>query len=112
MASDPDDFYANMPDNRKFKDTERMIEEGAKIKSGGQSLHKKSSQPEKGGSFNGAAAAMSFIMPGLGQVYKGQVWSGLAFFFGSIIGFYLLVVPGFIAWIVGVFHAGMSGNSE
>ena len=34
----------------------------------------------------GTAAVLSFILPGLGQIYNGQMWWGI---------FWLIITPGF-----------------
>lgn len=44
----------------------------------------------------GIAALLSFFIPGAGQIYKGHVFNGLAWFVGTIIGYMMLVVPGVI----------------
>ena len=46
----------------------------------------------------GLPALLSFFIPGLGQIVKGQVLKGIAFFFGTLIGF-TLIIPGIIIWI-------------
>ncbi len=57
---------------------------------------------------NGIAAALSFLIPGLGQLYKGQVGRGLAFFFGWVVGAALFVVPALVVWVVNIFDAARS----
>ena len=54
---------------------------------------------------SGLAAVLSFFVPGLGQIYNGQIGTGLLFFFGTAIGFLFLVVPGIVLWIYGIYHA-------
>ena len=51
------------------------------------------------------AALCSFFIPGLGQVYNGSMAKGIGFFFGTLIGLFLLVIPGIIVWIVGMSDA-------
>jgi hypothetical protein len=46
-----------------------------------------------------APAICSFLLPGLGQVIKGETGRGLAFFAGWIVGLFVMVVPGIIVWI-------------
>jgi TM2 domain-containing membrane protein YozV len=48
---------------------------------------------------HGIPALFSFVVPGLGQIIKGQVGKGILFFFGVGIGLMLLVIPGIIVWI-------------
>jgi TM2 domain-containing membrane protein YozV/ribosomal protein L37E len=51
------------------------------------------------------AALCSFFIPGLGQVYNGETAKGLGIFFGTIIGFFIFLIPGFICWIYGIYDA-------
>lgn len=53
-------------------------------------------------SVNGAAAVMSFFIPGLGQLYKGQVGSAVFAFFVTILGYFCFIFPGFFihAWVI------------
>jgi len=56
--------------------------------------------------WNGIAAVMSFFMPGLGQLYKGHLPSGLALFCCTLVGYGLFIIPGIFFHIVAVFDAG------
>lgn len=47
---------------------------------------------------HGIPALMSFFVPGLGQIIKGQVGRGILIFFGFLLGLCLLIVPGIIVW--------------
>ncbi len=40
------------------------------------------------------AAALSFVLPGLGQVYKGQILAGVVWFIFTILGYAFFIVPG------------------
>lgn len=53
----------------------------------------------KTGQKHGVPAILSLFIPGLGQIVKGQVGKGIVIFFGVILGFMLLVIPGVIIWI-------------
>ena len=45
--------------------------------------------------WNPAVAALcSFFLPGLGQIYKGQVFNGILWFCMTCLGYVCLVVPG------------------
>lgn len=57
----------------------------------------------------GVAALLSLIIPGAGQIYKGNVGTGLAWLFFVVIGYCLLVVPGLILHIICIVTA-TSGN--
>ena len=51
------------------------------------------------------AAACSCFVPGLGQVYDGEMGKGFAIFFGTLFGLFALLIPGFIIWIYGMSNA-------
>lgn len=57
----------------------------------------------------GVAALLSFLIPGAGQMYKGNVGSGLVWLFVVVIGYVLLIVPGLILHLICIFAAA-SGN--
>jgi len=44
----------------------------------------------------GVAALLSFLIPGAGQMYKGNVISGLIWFMFTVIGYFLLFIPGLV----------------
>jgi TM2 domain-containing membrane protein YozV len=47
----------------------------------------------------GMPALLSFFIPGLGQLVKGQVGKGILIFLSVVIGLICLVIPGVIIWI-------------
>jgi TM2 domain-containing membrane protein YozV len=51
------------------------------------------------------AAICSLVIPGLGQVYDGKLERGLLIFFGTVIGFFLLFIPGLCVWAFGIYDA-------
>jgi predicted nucleic acid-binding Zn ribbon protein len=53
----------------------------------------------------GVAALLSFLIPGAGQMYKGNVGSGLAWLIFVIIGYIFLVIPGIILHLICIFAA-------
>ncbi|MBL7699484.1 MAG: TM2 domain-containing protein [Chitinophagaceae bacterium] len=57
----------------------------------------------------GVAALLSFLIPGAGQLYKGNVMSGLLWFVFTGIGYFLLFVPGLILHFFCIIAAA-SGN--
>jgi hypothetical protein len=57
----------------------------------------------------GLAAVLSFFMPGLGQLYKGQIINGIIWFLFVCMGYAALVVPGLILHFFCVLGA-LSGN--
>ncbi len=48
----------------------------------------------------GVAALLSFIIPGLGQLYKGSAASGILWFFATMIGYAMFIVPGLILHLI------------
>jgi hypothetical protein len=44
----------------------------------------------------GVAAVLSLVIPGAGQMYKGQVGQGIAWLLGVILGYAFFIVPGLI----------------
>lgn len=51
------------------------------------------------------ALAGSTFVPGLGQVYEGNLLRGYLVFFGTFFGFFLLIIPGLIIWLYGIYDA-------
>jgi hypothetical protein len=45
------------------------------------------------------------LVPGLGQVYKGQILDGVCFLFFFVVGAAFLVIPGVLIWIWGIYNA-------
>ena len=50
---------------------------------------------------------LSFLIPGLGQLYKGQLINGFIWFVVVIIGYIALIVPGLILHLCCIGGAGM-----
>lgn len=53
----------------------------------------------------GVAAVLSFVVPGLGQIYKGWVGRGLLCLFLTLIGYFSLIIPGLILHVWAVVNA-------
>jgi TM2 domain-containing membrane protein YozV len=53
------------------------------------------------------AMLLSFLMPGLGQMYKGQVFNGIAWFFVVAVGYVFFIFPGIILHFICVIGAAM-----
>lgn len=53
----------------------------------------------------GVAALISFLIPGGGQMYKGDIGAGIVWFIVVIIGYIMLVVPGLILHIICMVNA-------
>jgi hypothetical protein len=53
----------------------------------------------------GVAAVLSLVIPGAGQMYKGQIFSGLVWLVFVVIGYALLAVPGIVLHLCCIFAA-------
>ncbi|HOI12481.1 MAG TPA: hypothetical protein PLG75_01405 [Methanoculleus sp.] len=51
------------------------------------------------------AAGLSLLFNGLGQAYNGQFARGVLVLLGSLLGLFLLIVPGVAIWVWGVYDA-------
>ena len=51
------------------------------------------------------AALLSLFLPGVGQMYKGEVGVGIAFLVGTIIGYLSCVFPGIVLHIFSIINA-------
>jgi hypothetical protein len=51
------------------------------------------------------ALAGSTFVPGLGQVYEGNILKGYLVFLGTFFGFFLFIIPGIIIWLYGIYDA-------
>ena len=56
--------------------------------------------------FDPLYALLSFFCPGLGQLCKGELWQGIVWFFGVLLGYALLIIPGVIAHAFCIVDAG------
>lgn len=56
--------------------------------------------------WSGVAAILSFFLPGLGQLYKGDIGRGLSLFIFTAIGYALFIVPGLVMHLLVVADAG------
>jgi TM2 domain-containing membrane protein YozV len=60
----------------------------------------------------GMAIVLSFLWPGLGQMYKGQVINGLVWMVLTIVGYFPLVIPGLILHLFCIIGAGRGDTSR
>ena len=51
------------------------------------------------------ALIFSFFIPGLGQVYNGDLWKGIAYLVTVPLGLLFLIIPGVVVWIWGMYDA-------
>ena len=74
--------------------------DASKCKHCGESLHGKRSNYN-----NGVAAILSFLFPGVGQIYQERFSTGLLFLFFTPFGYLLFFVPGIIIHFFAIFDA-------
>lgn len=60
----------------------------------------------------GVAAILSLLIPGLGQLYKGQAISAIVWFVAIIAGYACLIIPGLILHIMCIIGATMGNPYE
>ncbi len=53
------------------------------------------------------AIILSLILPGLGQLYKGQVINGIVWFIATVIGYAAMIVPGLVLHLLCICGAAM-----
>ncbi|WNY26116.1 zinc-ribbon domain-containing protein [Methanolapillus millepedarum] len=61
--------------------------------------------PKKSEKISFLSVILSFFWPGLGQLYNGQFWKGIAIYILTPIGLMFLIVPGIAIWIYGMYDA-------
>ena len=55
----------------------------------------------------GIAMLLSFLIPGAGQLYKGQALAGIVWFFAVCFGYLILIIPGLLLHLGCIVEAGM-----
>ncbi len=60
----------------------------------------------------GVAAVLSFLLPGLGQMYKGQIFNGMGWCVVTILGYAFFVIPGLVLHVCCVFSAAAGDPYE
>jgi TM2 domain-containing membrane protein YozV len=53
----------------------------------------------------GVAAVLSLVIPGAGQMYKGQIGPGILWLIGTVAGYCAFIIPGLIAHIFCIYKA-------
>ena len=56
------------------------------------------------------AVFCSSLIPGLGQIYNGESVKGFIFLFSTVVGLFLLLIPGLIIWIYSMYDAYISAG--
>jgi TM2 domain-containing membrane protein YozV len=51
------------------------------------------------------ALVLSVFFSGLGSIYNGDTLKGIAIYLGTLVGFFLFIVPGVIVWVYGIYDA-------
>ncbi|MFA6226337.1 MAG: hypothetical protein WC620_09250 [Methanoregula sp.] len=51
------------------------------------------------------AGFCSSVLPGLGQVYNGEIAKGYCFFLLALLGLFFFLVPGFLVWLYAMYDA-------
>jgi TM2 domain-containing membrane protein YozV len=54
----------------------------------------------------GTARLLSFLIPGVGQIYKGKVMSGIIWLILTTLGYIFLIFPGIVLHILCIINAG------
>lgn len=76
---------------------ESLTQDGRSIRRGNSAI-----QPH----YNlGVAAVLSLVIPGAGQMYKGNVGTGFAWLVGVAVGYAMLIVPGLVLHLICVVNA-------
>ena len=58
----------------------------------------------------GLAAALSFFVPGLGQLYSGRILAAALWFLGTAFAYWAVLIPGFIAHAICIWSAYQSAK--
>jgi TM2 domain-containing membrane protein YozV len=56
------------------------------------------------------AVFCSSLIPGLGQVYNGETLKGFIFLFGTLLGLFLILIPGLVVWIYSMYDAHITAG--
>jgi TM2 domain-containing membrane protein YozV len=81
----------------------RMDGSGAAAGSGSEIRHENEKNPQ-------IAVFCSSLIPGLGQVYNGETLKGFVFLIGTILGLFLIFIPGLIVWIYSMYDAHITAG--
>ena len=72
--------------------------------------HLYNTAPEKWN--RGVAAVLSFLFPGVGQIYKGQIVNGFCFMVATILGYFCFIIPGLIFHLCSIIGATMGDTKQ
>lgn len=77
---------------KKCKHCKEILDDGIREQKKVQFVYQQQSNP-------GVAAVLSFFIPGLGQMYRGQIMEGIFWLIFVVIGYALFILPGLILHI-------------
>ena len=60
----------------------------------------------------GVAAVLSFVIPGAGQIYKGDIGKGIFWLIFTVIGYFMLIIPGLIMHLACIVSAASGDPYE
>lgn len=60
----------------------------------------------------GVAAVLSLVIPGAGQMYKGQVLNGLVWLFVVVVGYVMFIFPGLVLHVCCIIGATMGDPTK
>jgi TM2 domain-containing membrane protein YozV len=60
----------------------------------------------------GVAAVLSLVIPGAGQMYKGQIFNGLLWLVLVVLGYVFFVVPGIVLHLFCIIGASMGDPTK
>jgi TM2 domain-containing membrane protein YozV len=60
----------------------------------------------------GIAGLLSFLIPGAGQIYKGNVGAGIGWLIIVMIGYFLFIIPGIILHIICIVNAASTSKNK
>ncbi len=58
----------------------------------------------------GLAAVLSLLIPGAGQMYKGQVAQGILWLIGTVVAYCFIIFPGLVVHLICILDAGRSSK--
>jgi hypothetical protein len=87
-----------LADAKKCKHCGEILDRGIK--------YERSLKAAPGGGFSpGCAAVLSLVIPGAGQMYRGDIGSGLMWLFFVVFGYLCFFIPGFILHLICIVRA-------
>jgi len=82
---------------------------GRDLETGSSAAPAKGAAPAKNA---GVAAVLSLLIPGMGQLYCERIGRGLAWLFGTAIGYLLFILPGLVLHVCAIGDAAFVAKSD